>query len=52
MAVRAAQLIENFQAQGMEADELAYEFDKTSRMWHPSYAILKDGRIVRLISAA
>lgn len=45
-AARAAQLITKLKATGMTADQLTYEFDGKALKWFPSFAILKDKRII------
>lgn len=50
-AAQAARLVEKLNARGMPARQLAYEFDRESALWFPSYAILKDGRIITENSA-
>jgi len=45
-AAQAAQLIAKLKALRMPARELVYEFDKEVSIWHPSYAVLNDNRII------
>ena len=45
-AAQAAQLIAKLKARGMPARQLIYEFDEEALSWFPSYAVLKDNRIV------
>ncbi len=45
-ATQAARLIAHLKARGMPAERLVYEFNKEARKWHPSYAVLEDGRII------
>lgn len=45
-ARQAARLIAKFRARGTPARQLIYEFDKSTKRWFPSYAILQDDRIV------
>lgn len=45
-AAQAAQLISNMNARGTPPRTLTYEFEPNDKRWFPSYAELKDGRIV------
>lgn len=45
-AAQAAQLISHLKRRRAEARTLTYEYDSSSRTWYPSYAVLRDGRIV------
>jgi hypothetical protein len=45
-AAQAARLIDKLEAQGMPARQLVYEFDKDALLWFPSYAVLRDDRII------
>lgn len=45
-AAQAAELVAKLKARGMAARQLIYEFDKEALVWFPSYAVLKDNRII------
>jgi hypothetical protein len=45
-AAQAGKLVGRFIALEMPARQLIYEFDKDALRWFPSYAILKDSRII------
>ena len=45
-AAQAAQLVAKLKAREMAGRQLIYEFDKEALIWFPSYAVLKDNRII------
>ncbi|WP_416740189.1 hypothetical protein ACM1ZW_03975 [Pseudomonas sp. NFX71] len=45
-AAQAATLVAKLKARGAPARQLVYEFDKELLLWHPSFAVLDDKRIV------
>ena len=45
-AAQAAKLVMKLKARGTPPRQLVYEFDKERLLWHPSFAILDDKRII------
>lgn len=45
-SAQAAQLISRLKDRGIPAERLVYEFNKESKKWYPSYAVLEDRTIV------
>lgn len=44
--VQAARLVAKLKERGMAGRQLVYEFNDESQIWFPSYAVLKDDRII------
>lgn len=45
-SLQADRLISNLKANGKVVIEIAYEYDKDSKRWYPSFAILADGTFI------